>query len=78
MLPETYARHAPRGFLTRIARATGLSYTTVHAVFRRGKRLKRIDKARAISDATAGQVSIGELMGAPGVDVRASEQEVMP
>jgi hypothetical protein len=50
----------PKGVLTRLARDSGLAYTTVFFVAHGGS-VKTLDTARKLSDATGGAVSVEEL-----------------
>lgn len=51
-----------RGAITHIFRASGVAYSTVYAAAK-GQRIKRYDTARAISDATGGEVTVEDLCG---------------
>ncbi len=50
----------PHGALSRLKRATGLAYNTVHAICT-GKRPPTYDSALAISNATDGAVTVAEV-----------------
>jgi hypothetical protein len=56
---------AKRGECARLARVSGLDYTTIWRIAHRGYRLVNYTKARSLSDATGGAVSIAELCAAP-------------
>lgn len=58
---RTWVRRKGRGAMWRLARATGLSYPTVHRIAR-DKQVPRVDTARLISRATRGEVTIADLM----------------
>jgi hypothetical protein len=50
----------PHGTLAELARAARMSYTAVHRALN-GKPLKMYEKAKALSDATGGAVTVKEL-----------------
>lgn len=50
-----------RGEMARLSREARLDYSTVWKIAQRGYRLRDYKKAKALSEATGGQVSIEEL-----------------
>lgn len=50
-----------RGEIARLVRITGISYPTVHAVARGSDYLRSYDRARKLSDATDGVVTVADL-----------------
>lgn len=50
-----------RGEIARLVRITGISYPTVHAVARGADYLRNYDRARKLSDATDGLVTVADL-----------------
>jgi len=50
-----------RGEIARLVRITGISYPTVHAVARGAGYLRNYDRARRLSDATDGVVTVADL-----------------
>jgi hypothetical protein len=55
-----YARREGRGALARLKERSNVSYTTICAA-KNGAPIKRYEVAKAISDATDGEVSIEDL-----------------
>lgn len=54
-------RPRKRGELRRLAQESGLDYSTVWRIARRGDRLDSYSKAKRLSAATGGAVSIADL-----------------
>ncbi len=49
-----------RGAITRICRESGVAYSTIYTAYR-GQRIGRYATAKAISDATGGEVTVEDL-----------------
>lgn len=60
MLLRDWAKREGYGSLTRIFRNSGVAYSTVYNAYL-GKRVGRYATAKAISDATGGEVTVDEL-----------------
>ena len=65
MTLHDWVENQGRGELSRLARETGLAYTTVFGAAQ-GRRLKSYARAKLLSDATGGAVTIAELCEEPG------------
>lgn len=50
-----------RGAMADLARESGVSYQTIQKVATHGQRVVRYDVAKAISDATGGEVTVKDL-----------------
>lgn len=59
---SAYFAGAGKGAKTRVARDTGLAYSTIHAI-ERGRWRPRVETAEKISGATGGAVTVHELLG---------------
>lgn len=71
---RAWVKDAGKGAIARLARQTGISYQTIHALAAAGcTQRARYDNAKRISEATDGAVSIAELCELPRV--RAAEAD---
>ena len=57
-----YLSRAPRGEKARIARASGLAYSTVHWIAA-GRARPKVETARRIAEATDGRISAAQILG---------------
>lgn len=55
-----WVKREGRGAITRICRESGVAYSTIYTAYR-GQRIGRYATARAISDATGGEVTVDDL-----------------
>lgn len=56
-----YLADKPHGELTRLAKASDVHYTTLWKIVHRGYRLQDYSKAKAVSLATSGAVTVADL-----------------
>lgn len=62
---RAWIKRQGKGAISQLAAASGVSYTTVHAVARDKQRVKHVEIAEKISAATGGAVSVLELIAEP-------------
>lgn len=62
----TWVKQRGKGALTELQNKSGLAYTTILSAVKRGP--GRVETAQKISDATDGEVSLGELMKRTGTE----------
>lgn len=58
----TWRRTKPRGALQELAQRTGIRWQTLYDIAR-GKHCPRVETAKAIAEATGGEVTVHELLG---------------